>query len=795
MSGNATGNSSSSKRKRKREKRNTDQQLLNELLNKQSTTPPLAGRTRSADGGGRGGKGAQPTNTQLQLAATGGKSAAQPTRLQGGLQTITEGKGGKGAQPTTPRPQEATGGKGARQASTQQQLMAPQTPRPQAATGGKGGQSASPQQPLTPNPGGIGPQLTTGTQAATTGGGLANAFALADSDETNTDEGLQDLDDAYDHDSSDDEQTAHTLQLEHDTNKRQEEENRVTDFEKLMRTRDVEDQARRRKQDEEAKAHREKLEAESRNRIQLLEEIARQRLQCTTPTVDLTADAPGRTAGPPPWTPQFSLSPQTFERNDELLEHNDYERTDDLVTGITGSAVRTEQQAADHHKRLKLKQEADLRAKQLERVDNKKRDAAVRAKQEAEAHATQENLRRLQTAIAEKELGRTPESRTQKVPAHLMMRSENCQSVALVAAHLHKLNCESEKDRVSFLKQGAGDIPLTRDQEQMPWIELVPNVLRTMSPDYLQTLNELIISPKSRLSMALPEFLALKYEASTAVTTYQWLQRIEGVTATEDVGKATARMILQSLPADIRKQANTQLAGRKDKDTTIAIITAILENAPEAPAGLQPRYSTPTRRTPIYQPINDQYAAPVQGSPTWTATDVERMVSKALNDRLQTLSPAQEWNSQQAPWTPTQGEPTKDGQYENNLCYNCNEPGHKRFDCPHPKGKGGKGVKGGKGGKGGKGDKGKGGKGEQQNYTATPPPPLYAPAPPGPPPGAPPAHVADTNTRVPWPCDRCNDGTSHRLSNCPNYKGCEICGSKQHLQRRCPGQQAQPTKN
>ena len=292
---------------------------------------------------------------------------------------------------------------------------------------------------------------------------MANAFASSDtlnsSTANNIGLGQYNYDDSDDADTSDDEreartrqieldkQTAHTLQLQHDANKRREEKRRVADFEKLMRERDAADQAKRQNQDEEARAHREKLEADSRSRIQLLEERARQRLQCTTQTVDLTADAPGRTAGPPPWTPPFSLPTQTFDRDNDPLEDSDYEGTDP-VTGTAGPTVWTEQQIADNHNRMKLAQEADLRVKQLERVENQKREAAVRAKQEAEAHATRENLCRIQTAIAEKELGRTPESRTHKVPAHLMMKSENCQSVALVAAHLHKLNSEPEKDRV-----------------------------------------------------------------------------------------------------------------------------------------------------------------------------------------------------------------------------------------------------------------------------------------------------------------------------------------------------------
>ena len=54
--------------------------------------------------------------------------------------------------------------------------------------------------------------------------------------------------------------------------------------------------------------------------------------------------------------------------------------------------------------------------------------------------------------------------------------------------------------------------------------------------------------------MTMPGFLTLKHAASTAVTTYQWLSRIGGSSPTEDAGNMAARMILLSLPKDIRNQ-------------------------------------------------------------------------------------------------------------------------------------------------------------------------------------------------------------------------------------------------
>jgi hypothetical protein len=312
---------------------------------------------------------------------------------------------------------------------------------------------------------------------------------------------------------------------------------------------------------------------------------------------------------------------------------------------------------AEEHLRTQRAQEAALRVKQITRADNQEREALVRASQEAEAHATRERLRKLQTQLAEKELNKAAESRTQKVPAHLVLKPEHCQSVSAVAVHLHKLNSEPEKDRVSYLKQGVGDIPLTREQEQLPWSKLVPNVLKNMSQDYLQILQELILSPRSQTSITMLEFNTLKHSASTAVTTHQWLLRLENqaTNTTEEVEKMTARMILHSVPVDIRNHAKVLLTGRKDKEPTIASITAILDNIQDAPAALQPRYGTPTRRNTQYQPPSEQYAAPIQGSPPWTPSNLERLIQKTINDRLQTLSPAQEWTPQQAPWTPTQG--------------------------------------------------------------------------------------------------------------------------------------------
>jgi cellular nucleic acid-binding protein len=119
-------------------------------------------------------------------------------------------------------------------------------------------------------------------------------------------------------------------------------------------------------------------------------------------------------------------------------------------------------------------------------------------------------------------------------------------------------------------------------------------------------------------------------------------------------------------------------------------------------------------------------------------------------------------------------------------CENCSSKLHLQRKCLRaPKNKGGKGGKG-----------GNGGKDEPRNYAATPPP-LYAPGQPGPPTDPPPAHAAIQDAykagSVPWPCNRCNDGTSHRLPACPSYTGCELCSSKHHLQRKCP--LAQPIKN
>ena len=423
--------------------------------------------------------------------------------------------------------------------------------------------------------------------------------------------------------------------------------------------------------------------------------------------------------------------------------------------------------------------EERLLERQLELVENKVHAATARAEREAAAHDTLEHLRRVQTELALKKLNAPADPRTQKVPVHLMMTPENCQNVQMVAAHLHRLNSEPEKYRLSFLKQGAGNILITQEQEQMAWPSLVHSVLKNMSHDYLQSLQELIIAPKSHTIMTMPAFLTLKHAASTAVTTYQWLSRIGGSSTTEDPDNMAARMILLSLPEDIRSQARMLLIGRKDKETTISIVTAILENTPDVPATPLPRYGTPHHRT---QP----FAAPLQEAPPCMTKDIERLVNKAVNERLQILSPAREGTNQDNTWSP---QAAGDNAYDNDTCYGCGQTGHRRYQCPHrdpARGKGGKGKGRGKGGKGGKGD-----------YATIPHPPLYATPPPGPPPGPPgtPQAHANTTTAATWPCERCNDGTHHRLSDCPKYTGCELCGSHHHLQRRCPGQQPQPIKN
>ena len=156
------------------------------------------------------------------------------------------------------------------------------------------------------------------------------------------------------------------------------------------------------------------------------------------------------------------------------------------------------------------------------------------------------------------------------------------------------------------------------------------------------------------------------------------------------------------------------------------------------------------------------------------------------NNDWQTAETDQEW-PQDKNWTADTGEQKNNDPvcYHCNQtghepwqcpeCYNCGRPGHIHRNCPDKGGKSGKGVQ------------------EPQNYTATPPPPVNASGQPGPPTDPPPAHAAIQDAykagsaSVPWTCKRCDDGSSHNLSACPSYKGCETegCGSKLHLQRRC----------
>ena len=86
---------------------------------------------------------------------------------------------------------------------------------------------------------------------------------------------------------------------------------------------------------------------------------------------------------------------------------------------------------------------------------------------------------------------------------------------------------------------------------------------------------------------------------------------------------------------------------------------------------------------------------------------------------------------------PTKPKPEAE-EKEEALCYNCSKPGHQSYACT-----------------------------SARTITRMP--------------RKDPHHPAGS----PWPCERCNDGSSHNLSACPSYKGCENCSSKQHLQRRC----------
>jgi hypothetical protein len=104
----------------------------------------------------------------------------------------------------------------------------------------------------------------------------------------------------------------------------------------------------------------------------------------------------------------------------------------------------------------------------------------------------------------------------------------------------------------------------------------------------------------------------------------------------------------------------------------------------------------------------------------------------SYNNEWQTAAPAQEWPQEQQ-WPATAGE-----QKEETVCYNCNQTGHKAYQCPEKKDNEGWRGKGGKAGKG------------------------------------------------PWPCERCNTGSSHKLEKCPTYNGCETCGRKDHMAWRCP---------
>ena len=43
--------------------------------------------------------------------------------------------------------------------------------------------------------------------------------------------------------------------------------------------------------------------------------------------------------------------------------------------------------------------------------------------------------------------------------------------------------------------------------------------------------------------------------------------------------------------------------------------------------------------------------------------------------------------------------------------------------------------------------------------------------------------------KLPWACQRCSttgNKQHHKLVDCPRYNGCEQCGSRTHLQNRCP---------
>ena len=364
-----------------------------------------------------------------------------------------------------------------------------------------------------------------------------------------------------------------------------------------------------------------------------------------------------------------------------------------------------------------------------------------------------------------------------KVEPHLQLSQTDSNDLGKLTAYLHMLFTQRATDpaRLQVLRSGAPFLTLPEHPETMSYIDIVQKVLIDIEPQYLRSLLSAITSPEKTQVITSPTFNILRQHIQGKVRSYAWLY---GATkgahlalSVETVEDMTGQCLLNSIPGNIRKNAEFAINAEYSlKKVTDSIASAI-------------KLQWSEQRKPQRYPQSNSQSEIIQHL-------------AAVMGELKANPQAGQWEDQHAePWE-QQGQESKRcfscqqeghraGDCPQTSCHNCGGKGHYARACPTNRGKGakGKGMEG-KGGKG-KGRKGKGGTGESweapwhtEGYSAVPPP----------------ARPQQPTTKqsiggavvAVWECPRCT-GQSHSLKDCPNYRGCNICGEKDHKANSCPG--------